>query len=41
MGKFKWKELGLNYTLQDVEPPSHDLIERASAVFRAQGLKVY
>jgi pyruvate formate lyase activating enzyme len=41
MGKFKWKELGLNYTLQDVEPPSHDLIERASAVFRAEGLKVY
>ena len=41
MGKFKWKALGLDYTLQDVEPPSRDLIERACAVFRAEGLKAY
>ena len=31
----------MNYTLQDVEPPSRDLIERACAVFRAEGLKAY
>ena len=38
MGRFKWKELGLSYTLQDVAPPSSDLIERTCAVFRAEGL---
>jgi pyruvate formate lyase activating enzyme len=41
MGKFKWKELGLNYTLQDFPPPSRELIERACAVFRAEGLQTY
>jgi len=41
MGRFKWKALGMNYTLQDVEPPSHDIIERACTVFRAEGLKAY
>jgi pyruvate formate lyase activating enzyme len=41
MGRFKWKALGMNYTLQDTEPPSRDLIERACAVFRAEGLTAY
>jgi pyruvate formate lyase activating enzyme len=41
MGRFKWKELGLNYTLADVEPPAHELVERVCAQFRAAGLKAY
>jgi pyruvate formate lyase activating enzyme len=41
MGRYKWKELGLNYTLENVEPPSEDLIERACARFRSAGLKAY
>ena len=41
MGKYKWQQLGMEYTLQDVEPPSAELVERVCAVFRAQGLKVY
>jgi len=41
MGQFKWKELGINYTLRNVAPPSGDLIERVCAVFRAEGLNVY
>lgn len=41
MGKYKWKQLGMNYTLADVDPPEMDEIERASAVFRAEGLKTY
>jgi pyruvate formate lyase activating enzyme len=41
MGRFKWKELGLDYKLGGVEPPSADLIERTCASFRAQGLKAY
>ena len=39
MGRFKWKELNLNYTLNDVQPPSAEAVERACAVFRAEGLK--
>ena len=38
MGLFKWKKLGLDYTLQDVESPSNDLVERTCALFRAEGL---
>ena len=41
MGKYKWKKLGLEYTLQDVEPPSAEVVERTCEVFRAAGLKVY
>ena len=39
MGRFKWKELKLNYTLNDVQPPSHEAVERACAIFRSEGLK--
>lgn len=35
MGKFKWAELGLPYTLADTEPPSNELTEQARAIFRA------
>jgi pyruvate formate lyase activating enzyme len=39
MGRFKWKELKLNYTLDSVEPPTIEAVERACALFRAEGLK--
>jgi pyruvate formate lyase activating enzyme len=39
MGRFKWKELKLNYTLDDVEPPTIEAVERACALFRAEGLR--
>ena len=38
MGRYKWKELGMNYTLQNVEPPSTELVERTCAQFRSAGL---
>ena len=41
MGKFKWERLGLEYTLQDVPPPSPDAAERACAIFRQSGLTAY
>jgi pyruvate formate lyase activating enzyme len=41
MGRFKWKQLGLEYTLDDVEPPEQELVERVCETFREQGLKAY
>ena len=41
MGRFKWKELKLNYTLNEVKPPTIDAVEVACAQFRAEGLKAY
>jgi pyruvate formate lyase activating enzyme len=41
MGRFKWKELKLNYTLDDIPPPSHEAVEQACAVFRAEGLRAF
>lgn len=41
MGRFKWRELGLNYTLEDVQPPAIEAVERACAQFRAVGLTAH
>jgi pyruvate formate lyase activating enzyme len=41
MGRYKWEKLGLNYTLNDVHPPSHELVERVCGQFRAAGLNAY
>ncbi len=41
MGRYKWQKLGIPYTLEAVEPPSNELVERTCALFRAEGLKTY
>jgi len=41
MGRYKWKNLRIEYKLEDVEPPSHEAVQRACAPFRQFGLKVY
>jgi pyruvate formate lyase activating enzyme len=41
MGRFKWKELGLEYELGEVEPPAPAAVERACAAFREAGLNAY
>ena len=41
MGRYKWERLGLDYTLEHVEPPSAEAVDRALAVFRAAGLRAY
>jgi pyruvate formate lyase activating enzyme len=41
LGRFKWKELGLDYTLAEVVPPSAELVRRVCDQFRKEGLKAY
>ena len=41
MGRFKWEKLGLDYTLNDAEPPSAELTERVLDQFRSRGLTAY
>jgi len=41
MGRFKWKSLGLEYELDDVQPPSAEAVGRACATFQAAGLKAH
>jgi pyruvate formate lyase activating enzyme len=41
LGRFKWRALGLDYTLENTKPPPPDLIEMACGAFRAQGLKAF
>jgi pyruvate formate lyase activating enzyme len=41
MGRYKWKQLGIPYTLADTEPPTVEAVEGACAVFRNAGLKTF
>jgi pyruvate formate lyase activating enzyme len=41
MGSFKWKQLGLDYSLENLEPPAAKVVERVCAQFTAAGLKAY
>jgi pyruvate formate lyase activating enzyme len=41
MGRFKWEKLGIKYELNDVAPPSNELVQRVCAQFRGEGLKAY
>jgi pyruvate formate lyase activating enzyme len=41
MGRFKWKQLGMAYALENVETPTSDAVEQACAIFRSTGLKAY
>ena len=41
LGRAKWAELGLDYALDDTEPPSAELVESTRAIFRERGLTVY
>ncbi len=41
MGEHKWKQLGIDYKLHGVEPPSKEVVERVCSQFRAAGLSSY
>ena len=36
MGRFKWDELKLDYTLKDVPEPSEELTEQVRDIFRQE-----
>jgi pyruvate formate lyase activating enzyme len=41
MGRDKWHKLGLEYKLENVEPPDPELTERVRGQFRSRGITVY
>ncbi|APT92015.1 pyruvate formate lyase-activating protein [Corynebacterium phocae] len=41
MGKDKWEELDLEYTLEDTKPPAPEDVERVRNTFREAGFTVY
>jgi pyruvate formate lyase activating enzyme len=41
MGRFKWKELNMDYSLDNIEPPSSEDVNRVCSIFREEGLKAY
>ncbi len=40
LGEVKWEQLNIPYPLKDTLPPSPELLEKAKAIFRAQGLPI-
>lgn len=41
LGKFKWERLGLDYTLENVQAPPPEMVERACEVLRSAGLQAW
>jgi len=41
MGRFKWKELHLDYTLDEIRPPATELVSKVCDQFRVRGLKAF
>lgn len=39
MGRYKWEKLGMNYELNETQPPSRATVDEALVIFRAAGLK--
>ena len=41
MGRYKWRNLGLDYTLDTLQPPTSAAVAEAVSIFRAAGLEAY
>ena len=39
MGRYKWERLGLDYKLNNTDPPTNEAVAKAVAIFRDAGLK--
>ena len=39
MGRYKWERLGLDYKLEQTDPPTNEAVERAAKIFREAGLE--
>lgn len=40
MAMHKWEQLGIDYKLNNIQPPTQELIEKASTIFKSYGLNV-
>ena len=41
MGRFKWRDLGLTYSLENVVSPTPEELNRVCSIFKSEGLRVY
>ena len=41
LGRFKWHKLGLEYTLEDAQPPAVEVVEQVLGLFRDAGLEAH
>jgi pyruvate formate lyase activating enzyme len=41
MGRYKWKQLGIDYTLENTNPPTPEAVETVCAQFRREGLNAH
>jgi pyruvate formate lyase activating enzyme len=41
MGRFKWHKLGIQYTLENTQPPSVEVVEQVCGLFRDAGLETH
>jgi len=41
LGRYKWKELGIPYQLEQTDPPTAEAVENVCGLFRAEGLTAY
>ena len=41
LGRYKWRELGIPYQLEQTEPPTAEAVEKVCGLFRAEGLTAY
>lgn len=41
MGMYKWKQLGIPYTLEDKKPPTNEVVERTIDIYKSEGLVTY
>jgi len=41
MGHYKWKQLGIPYTLEETKPPTNEVVDRTIGIYKSEGLVTY